>query len=225
MCAKKYGKEPPEGMMQRMALTRKMLKAMGISEEQIEQIIEAHSETVDGLKDKLDDLKDQSAKLKAAEKELSDLKEAHKNNEDHKKKYDELKADYDKYKSETAAKETQKAKEEAARAYFKSKNISGSNLEIALRGCRDEISSLEMEDGKIKSTKALDELISGTFSGLVSKSGEKGVEVPTPPSGKGGKMTKADIYAKDDRGRYKLSAEERQKAIIENASEFGGNEE
>lgn len=31
-----------------MALTRKMLKAMGIGEEQIEEIIEAHTETVDG---------------------------------------------------------------------------------------------------------------------------------------------------------------------------------
>jgi hypothetical protein len=34
-----------------MALTRKMLKAMGIEEEKIEQIIEAHAETVDGLKE------------------------------------------------------------------------------------------------------------------------------------------------------------------------------
>ena len=33
-----------------MALTRKMLKAMGIEEDKIEQIIEAHSETVDSLK-------------------------------------------------------------------------------------------------------------------------------------------------------------------------------
>ena len=34
-----------------MALTRKMLKAMGIEEDKIDQIIEAHSETVDALKD------------------------------------------------------------------------------------------------------------------------------------------------------------------------------
>ena len=33
-----------------MSLTRKMLKAMGIEEEKIDQIIEAHSETVDSLK-------------------------------------------------------------------------------------------------------------------------------------------------------------------------------
>ena len=33
-----------------MALTRKMLKAMGIEDDKIDQIIEAHTETVDGLK-------------------------------------------------------------------------------------------------------------------------------------------------------------------------------
>ena len=34
-----------------MAFTRKMLKAMGIDEDKIEQIIEAHAETVDALQD------------------------------------------------------------------------------------------------------------------------------------------------------------------------------
>lgn len=36
-----------------MALSRKMLKAMGIEDEKIDQIIEAHSETVDSLKEQV----------------------------------------------------------------------------------------------------------------------------------------------------------------------------
>ena len=36
-----------------MAVTRKFLKGMGLTDEQVDTIIEAHSETVDGLKDKL----------------------------------------------------------------------------------------------------------------------------------------------------------------------------
>ena len=32
-----------------MSLTRKMLKAMGIDEEKVDQIIETHAETVDAL--------------------------------------------------------------------------------------------------------------------------------------------------------------------------------
>lgn len=33
-----------------MALTRKLLKGMGLTEEQMDTIIEAHTDTVDGLK-------------------------------------------------------------------------------------------------------------------------------------------------------------------------------
>ena len=36
-----------------MALTRKLLKGMGLTEEQMDTIIEAHTDTVDGLKSDL----------------------------------------------------------------------------------------------------------------------------------------------------------------------------
>lgn len=55
-----------------MSLTRKMLKAMGIEEEKIEQIIEAHTETVDALKA----YKEDADKLKNVQRELDDLKAA-----------------------------------------------------------------------------------------------------------------------------------------------------
>ena len=44
-----------------------------------------------------------------------------------------------------------------------------------------------------------------------------GAKTSTPPANTGGaKLTKADIYKKDERGRYVLSASERQKALAEN---------
>ena len=59
-----------------MALTRKMLKAMGIEEEKIEQIIEAHAETVDTLKEQRDTLKADSDKLAEVQKELDKAKKS-----------------------------------------------------------------------------------------------------------------------------------------------------
>ena len=44
-----------------MALTRKMLKAMGIEDEKIDQIIEAHTETTDALKQQRDEAKAEAA--------------------------------------------------------------------------------------------------------------------------------------------------------------------
>ena len=46
---------------------------------------------------------------------------------------------------------------------------------------------------------------------------EKGTGNPAnPPANDGKTMTKADIYKKDDKGRYVMSAAERQKALMEN---------
>ena len=45
-----------------MALTRKMLKGMGLTEEQIDTIIEGHDETVAALKDQITDLKEKDYK-------------------------------------------------------------------------------------------------------------------------------------------------------------------
>ena len=57
-----------------MSLTRKMLKAMGIEDEKIDQIIEAHTETVDGLKEQITQYKASAEKLPGVQKELDDLK-------------------------------------------------------------------------------------------------------------------------------------------------------
>ena len=134
-----------------------------------------------------------------------------------KDKYDALKGEFDNYKSEQASKETKAAKEKAVRAYYESKGITGKSLDIAIRGSSEEINSLEMDGNKIKDVSALDELVNGTFSGLVSTTTVKGADTATPPGNiGGGSMTKADIYKKDDHGRYVMSAAERQKALMEN---------
>lgn len=134
-----------------------------------------------------------------------------------KEKHDALKTEFETYKSEQTAKETKAAKTAAARAYYESKGITGKALEIAVRGSTEEISALELEDGKIKDAAALEALVKGDFSGLVGTTVTKGADVAHPATtAGGGVLTKADIYKKDDKGRYVMSASERQKALIEN---------
>lgn len=195
-----------------------MLKALGIEDEEIiENVIKAHAETVTALKDQIDEAKESAEDLKKVTKErdelLKKLEESGKTSD----KYKELKAQFEKYKTDVEGEKTAAAKNKAVKDYFESKNITGGNLDIALRGCKDEIAAIELEDGKIKDASTLDKLISGTYAGLVSKASIQGANTPNPPTNTGGsRMTKEQIYAKDDRGRYKLSAEERQKAISEN---------
>lgn len=131
--------------------------------------------------------------------------------------YKTLEKSFNDYKAEIANKQAKEAKEKAVRAFYESKGITGKNLEIAMRGSRAEIDGIELDGDKIKDNSALDALVKGDFSGLVSTTTTKGANTANPPANNGGdKLTKEDIYKKDERGRYIMSASERQKALAEN---------
>ena len=175
-----------------MALTRKLLKGMGLTDEQVDTIIEAHTDTVDGLKADLSKYKSDAEKLEGVEKELNDLKAM--GDGGYKEKYEKEHKAFEDYKADVTAKESKAAKEKAVRAYFESKNITGANLDLAMRGCGEEMAALEMDGEKIKDTKILDALVDGTYKGLVSTTQTKGANPANPPANPPAKnYTTADI--------------------------------
>ena len=180
-----------------MALTRKLLKGMGLTDEQVDTIIEAHTDTVDGLKADVSKYKTDAEKLPDVQKELDELKA--KGDDGWKEKHDKLKGEFDKYKGDIEAKETKANKEKAVRAFYESKGITGKNLEIAMRGSRAEIDGIELDGDKIKDASTLDALVKGDFSGLVATTTTKGANTANPPANNGGgAMTKKDIMAIKD---------------------------
>lgn len=186
-----------------MALTRRLLKGMNLTDEQVDTIIEAHTETVDGLKSEIDTLKKDGRDLAEVRKQLDavtkELETAKKDG--WKDKHDAVKKEFDEYRASQTAKETAVAKEKAVRAYFEKQNIIGQSLEIAMRGSKDEIAALELdENGAIKDDKALKELVEGTFKGLVSTVRTVGATVATPITNTGGGSgkTKEEIMAIKD---------------------------
>lgn len=198
-----------------MALTRKMLKGMGLTEEQADTIIEAHTEVTDGLKDKLKVAEEKVSDYDALQKKV-EAYEA-KGSDGYEEKFKKLQKDFDAYKADITAKETKAAREAAAKAFFESKHITGANLAIAMRGARDEIAELELDsDGKIKDGGKLEDLVKGEFASLIVTESTRGASTTTPPTntGGGGKMTKAEILKIKDIG-------ERQAAIAENHELFG----
>ena len=114
--------------------------------------------------------------------------------------YKNLKKEFDDYKGEVEKKNARATKEQAVRAYYESKGIKGKNLDIAIRGSRSEIDGVELDGDKIKDSTALDALISGDFSGLVSKTNRTGAKTENPPANSGGgtAKTKAEIMAIKD---------------------------
>ena len=197
-----------------MSLTRKMLKAMGIEEEKIDQIIEAHTDTVDGLKADLSKYKTDAEKLPDVQKELDDLKA--KGDDGWKEKHDKLKGEFDAYKKDVEAKETKAAKEAAYRAILKDANLSEKGIEKAVKYA--DWDKIELgEDGKLKDANDHIKAVREEWAEYVTTTTTTGAKTSNPPANTGGtKLTKAEIYARDEHGRYKLSTAERQKALAEN---------
>lgn len=179
------------------------------------KICDLHEAANNGMAETIKDLQ---GKLRGAATQEGDKPKGEaKDGDDWKSKYEKEHNDFETYKKGVTEKEAKAAKEKAVKAYFEGKNITGANLDIAMRGCRDEIGAIELDGDKIKDTAALDALVNGTFAGLVVTKTVQGAQTANPPANNGGsKLTRADIYAKDEHGRYKMSTAERQKALAEN---------
>ena len=196
-----------------MSLTRKMLKAMGIEEEKIDQIIEAHSETVDSLKADRDSYKEDAEKLKDVQKELDDLKA--KGDDGWKEKHDRLKAEFDQYKNDVQEKETKAAKEAAYRAILKDANLSEKGIEKAIKYA--EWDKIELgEDGKLKGANDHIKAAREEWAEYVTTTTTTGAKTSTPPANNGGKTgkTKEEIMAIRDPAV-------RQAEIAKNPEAFG----
>ena len=198
-----------------MGFSRKMLKAMGIEEDKIEQIIDAHSETVDALKAERDGFKEDAAKLAAVQKELDELKA--KGDDGYKAKYEAEKAAHDALKADIAAKETKKAKTDAYRELLKGANIDEKRIATILRAEAPTIDKIELDaDGKIKNAEQYTESIKSDWADFIVTQSAKGTNTATPPANGGAATTKT----KEDIMKIK-DAGERQKAIAENPTLFG----
>lgn len=196
-----------------MAVTRSFLKGMGLTDEQVSAIIEEHSNTVTGLKEARDAYKADADKLQTVQKQLDDLKAG--SGDDWKSKYETLKKTFDDFKSETANREKTEKVKAAYTQLLKDSNVDSKRIDAILK--ITDLSEMKLDaSGNLTDADKLKDSIKAEWGAFIQTSGTKGTTVETPPENHGGTtMTRADIYAKDEHGRYKMSTAERQKALIE----------
>ena len=171
--------------------TRKEIREIigeSCTEEMENRLMAMHLGVVDPMKDDIARYKADAEKLGEVQTELDALKS--KGDGGYKDKYEKEHKAFEDYKADILAKETGAAKEKAVRAYFEGKNIKGDNLEIAIRGSRDEIAGIELDGEKIKDTSKLDALVSGTFARLASTDTVVGAPPVNPPANTGGQEKK-----------------------------------
>ena len=193
-----------------MALTRRALKAMGIEEEKIDEIISMHSETVDGLKADVAKYKADADALPDVQKELNDLKAS---GGDWEEKYTNVKKEFDDYKAEQAGKEAKVAKEAAYRELLKTAGVDEKRIETVMKVTN--LDDIKMADGKIKDADTLAGGIKTEWADFIPSDGGKNpVKVDTGVKiGGGSPVTKESIMKIKD-------ASQRQKAIAENIALF-----
>ena len=199
-----------------MALTRKFMQGMGLTEEQASAIIEANEETITGLKAEIEKYKtaseDSDKKLAKVQKELDTMKEEAETNDSknpYKAKYEAIKEEFETFKTDISAKETKANKKEAYKALLKECGVSDKRIDTVLRCSDSVIESLELEDGNIKGTDDLKKSIADEWADFIPTEGAKGAETSTPPGNVGGsKLTKQEIMKiKNDSERQKAWAE------------------
>lgn len=176
-----------------MSLTRKMLKGMSLTEEQIDSIIENHTETVNGLKDEIAQLteeKETLAKDKATltkeNKALEKFKEEHSDDGENEwqTKYNDLKAEHDKYKADVEAKETERKNKSAYRSILKEAGIMEDKIDTVLKVA--ELNKLKYDkDGKLENKDDLLKEVKEEWKALIPTTRTEGASVQTPPSSDG----------------------------------------
>ena len=191
-------------------LTRKLLASKGLEAEAIEEIIQAHTETVNALKDKMDDfekIKAENERLKDVEAENESLRQEVAKNSD--KDYDKLKAEFDAYKQDIENKETRAKKEQAYKEILKDANIPERHFAKILK--YSDVDSVEFdEEGKVKGADKILESVKEEWSDHIETTQKKGTTTPKPPKNSaGGKsLTKDEIMKITDTKERKAKLKE-----------------
>ena len=186
--------------MKAMALTRKFLKALGIEDDKIDEIVAAHGETVTALKAEIDEAKQGASGLDAITKERdrykADLEALQKTSGDAAK----VQAEYDAYKAQVEKDKTAAQKGAALDAVLKEAGVERESFRAQLKKGWD-MDTVELEEGgKVKEKAALISRIKADYPDFIGKASTEGTPPAAPPAGGGKTYTREQLKG--------LSAEE-----------------
>lgn len=166
-----------------MALTRAMLKGMGLTEEQVSAIIEEHINVTSALKEQVKEYKADAEKLPEVQKELDDMKKDT-SASDWEKKYNDEHQAFEDYKTEISNKEMSEKIKSAYRKLLSECKVGDKHIDSILKVT--DFSNMKLgKDGTLDGADKLKETISADWSGFISTKETKGADVDNPPGGSG----------------------------------------
>ena len=165
-----------------MALTRKLLEGMGIEDKQIQAIIDAHDETINGLKAKRDEYKELADKVPDLQKKLEEAEAAAQSN-DWQEKFEAERKAFEDFKSQVEGEKAEAAKAKAYREQVLAKAGIGAEYIDDVMGVTKLDTVKVGEDGAIEGAEELASKAREKWSSFVVKTKTTGSDPATPPKG------------------------------------------
>lgn len=167
-----------------MAFTRKYLASLGLENDKIDAIIEAHTEVTDALKADITKYKTEADKIPALEKQVKEAEQDKANADKFKADYEAEKAAHDKLKSDNAAQAETAKKTAALKKLLKDSGYHEKGLDKIVK--YTDLNSLELdENGNFKNAEKITADIEGEWGEYKGKT-EKFEHIPGNPPNNGG---------------------------------------
>lgn len=186
-----------------MALTRKLLKSFQLEDSVIDSIIEAHAETVEGLKAQITEAQAAAQSMQAVTKERDDLKKEVETLKQNGGDAAKVKQEFDDYKAGIEAEKTAAQNRSVLDVFLRDQV--GIKRESARKLILDalDLNKYPQENGQLKNAETVAGELKTQYADFVSSTEEKGAPPVNPPGGRGtvndmealGKMDMADYIA------------------------------
>lgn len=194
-------------------LTRKFLRALGVEEDKIDEIVTAHQDTLEEIKAERDGLKDNASKLAEAQAEVTrlsgELEKAKKNGGDAAK----IQAEYDAYKQQIADEKAAAQADADVLDIVKEAGIVRESFQKVVAKDFDRSKIQRGEDGTITNRQDLVNDTRTRYGDFTATQQQQGTPPNNPPTGGGAPLTRESIMKIEDPAT-------RQKLIRENMNLF-----
>ena len=197
-----------------MALTRKFLKALGIEEDKIEEIITAHGETVAALKDEIDKAEQSAKDSAAAAQERDKLQKRVEALEKTSGDAAKVQAEYDAYRQQVETDKANAGKKALIKKALEDAHANPAAIDLMLNTVK--LDDVELDGEALKDAEAVLKPIREAHAGLFGTGQNQGTPPLNPPGGDG-KMTRESFekLPLSKRMEYINAHPEQQKELID----------
>ena len=166
-----------------MALTRKFLKALGIEEDKIDEIITAHGETVTALKDEIEQAKQGAEDLATTAKERDALKQRVEALEKTSGDATKVQAEFDAYKKQVETDKANAGKKALVKKALEEAHANPAAIDLMLGAV--DLDKVELDGESLKDSEAVLRPIKEAHAALFGEIKQTGTPTITPPAGDG----------------------------------------